>query len=164
MPTTSADHRLPIGKALSLADRLDTLAGIFLIGQAPTGDKDPFALRRAALGALRIMIEGELDLDLHKLLKSTVDGFTEFPGMTRIERLEAAVDHLNRYRGQMRSQLPRDDPTEAYINEALAALEAERSLGQDPFADEEEGGDGAEDGEEMWDDEEWEDEEFFEEE
>jgi glycyl-tRNA synthetase beta chain len=50
---------------LALADRLDTLIGIFAIGQAPSGAKDPFALRRAALGVLRILIEGELDLDLH---------------------------------------------------------------------------------------------------
>jgi glycyl-tRNA synthetase beta chain len=68
----------PTGCALSVADRLDTLIGIFLVGQAPTGDKDPFALRRAALGALRIMIEGELPLDLHKLLKSTVEGYEQF--------------------------------------------------------------------------------------
>ena len=56
------------GQALAIADRLDTLTGIFAIGQAPTGDKDPFGLRRAALGVLRIMIEHELDLDLHELI------------------------------------------------------------------------------------------------
>lgn len=56
------------GQALSIADKLDTLCGIFSIGEIPTGDKDPFALRRAALGALRIMIELELDLDLRQLL------------------------------------------------------------------------------------------------
>ncbi len=57
------------GQALALADRLDALVGIFAIGQAPTGDKDPFALRRAALGALRILVEGELDLDLETALQ-----------------------------------------------------------------------------------------------
>jgi glycyl-tRNA synthetase beta chain len=56
------------GQALAIADRLDTLTGIFAIGQPPTGDKDPFGLRRAALGVLRIMIEHELDLDLHELI------------------------------------------------------------------------------------------------
>ncbi|WP_297528128.1 glycine--tRNA ligase subunit beta [Thiohalobacter sp.] len=56
------------GRALAIADRLDTLVGIFAVGQAPTGDKDPFALRRAALGVLRILIECELDLDLEQLL------------------------------------------------------------------------------------------------
>ena len=56
------------GQALAIADRLDTLTGIFAIGQPPTGDKDPFGLRRAALGVLRIMIEHELNLDLHELI------------------------------------------------------------------------------------------------
>lgn len=59
-----------IGQAVAIADKLDTLVGIFGIGQAPTGDKDPFALRRAALGTLRIIIEQRLDLDLVDLLES----------------------------------------------------------------------------------------------
>jgi glycyl-tRNA synthetase beta chain len=58
LPTSAA------GMALAVADRLDTLTGIFGIGQPPSGDKDPFALRRAALGLLRIIIEGELNVDL----------------------------------------------------------------------------------------------------
>jgi len=57
-----------ISQTVALADRLDTLVGIFAIGQLPTGDKDPYALRRAALGVLRIMIENKIDLDLQKLL------------------------------------------------------------------------------------------------
>lgn len=57
------------GQVIALADKLDTLAGIFRIGQKPTASKDPFALRRAALGALRICIEGEIDLDLRKALQ-----------------------------------------------------------------------------------------------
>lgn len=56
------------GKILSLSDKLDTILGIFAIGQKPTGTKDPFALRRAALGVLRIIIEGDLALDLRELL------------------------------------------------------------------------------------------------
>ncbi len=56
-------------QSLAIADRLDTLVGIFAIGQTPTGDKDPFALRRAALGVLRILIENKLDLDLQHLIK-----------------------------------------------------------------------------------------------
>ncbi len=58
------------GQAVALADKLDTLTGIFGIGQPPTGSKDPFALRRAALGVLRILIEGELDIDLDKLVQA----------------------------------------------------------------------------------------------
>jgi glycyl-tRNA synthetase beta chain len=52
------------GRVLALADRLDTLAGAFALGKRPSGNKDPFALRRAALGLLRIIIEGGLELDL----------------------------------------------------------------------------------------------------
>ncbi len=62
-----AGDRLPesaAGRALALADRVDTLAGVFAAGQRPTGDKDPFGLRRAASGVLRIMMESGLDLDL----------------------------------------------------------------------------------------------------
>ncbi len=58
----------PIGQALSLAEKLDTLIGIFAIGQRPSGTKDPFALRRAALGVVRILIERNLDLNLYELL------------------------------------------------------------------------------------------------
>lgn len=56
------------GLAVGLADKLDTLAGIFEIGEKPTGAKDPFGLRRAAIGLLRILIEKRLDLDLRKLI------------------------------------------------------------------------------------------------
>ncbi len=56
-----------VGAAVALADKFDTLAGIFGIGQIPKGDKDPFALRRAAIGALRIITELELPLDLAEL-------------------------------------------------------------------------------------------------
>jgi glycyl-tRNA synthetase beta chain len=57
-----------IGQALGLADKIDTLVGIFAIEQRPTGTKDPFGLRRAALGVLRILLEGRLDLDLLEVL------------------------------------------------------------------------------------------------
>jgi glycyl-tRNA synthetase beta chain len=66
-----AGDSLPTGSCgicLALADRIDTLTGIFACGEAPSGDKDPYALRRAALGVLRILIEGEVDLDLRKLV------------------------------------------------------------------------------------------------
>lgn len=62
----------PTGQALALADKLDTLAGIFAIGMKPSGDKDPYGLRRAALGALRILIERQLSLDLQDLLHQAV--------------------------------------------------------------------------------------------
>jgi glycyl-tRNA synthetase beta chain len=56
------------GQTLALADKIDTLVGIFAIEQRPTGAKDPFGLRRAAVGVLRILLEGGLDLDLFELL------------------------------------------------------------------------------------------------
>ena len=60
------------GIALALADRLDSLAGIFSIGQQPSGSRDPFALRRASLGVLRIMLERNIDLDLADLLALSI--------------------------------------------------------------------------------------------
>ncbi len=66
-----------LGCILAIADRMDTLVGIFGIQQAPTGDKDPFALRRAALGILRIIIEKKLDLDLRELIEFSVKTYAE---------------------------------------------------------------------------------------
>lgn len=70
-----AGDKLPATKtgiALSIADKLDTIAGIFCIGQKPTGTKDPYGLRRAALGVLRTIIEHQLDLDLRRLVDGAV--------------------------------------------------------------------------------------------
>jgi glycyl-tRNA synthetase beta chain len=61
--------------AVAIADKLDSLVGIFGIGQAPKGDKDPFALRRAAIGALRIMVEKQLPLDLLDIIAASVATF-----------------------------------------------------------------------------------------
>jgi len=72
MPRFSGDQ-LPdslVSCSVALADKFDTLVGIFGIGQIPKGDKDPFALRRAAIGALRIIVEKDLDLDLEDLVKT----------------------------------------------------------------------------------------------
>ena len=60
-----------IGQILSISDKIDTLVGIFAIGQKPTGVKDPFALRRASLGILRTIIERNLDIDLLDLIKTS---------------------------------------------------------------------------------------------
>jgi glycyl-tRNA synthetase beta chain len=71
----SAGDALPMsnaGMALALADKLDTLAGIFAIGQKPSGTRDPFGLRRAAIGVLRLLIERRLDLDLRGLIERAV--------------------------------------------------------------------------------------------
>jgi glycyl-tRNA synthetase beta chain len=76
MPRFAGDE-LPAtatGQALAIADKLDTVVGIFGIGQPPTGSKDPFALRRAALGLLRIIIECQLPIDLEQALEQAKDG------------------------------------------------------------------------------------------
>ena len=81
-----AGDQLPrgaIAQSLALADRLDSLIGIFAIGEKPGGDKDPFALRRAALGVLRIIVENELPLDLRDLCQVAADGY--------FKKIEAAV-------------------------------------------------------------------------
>lgn len=83
-----AGDRLPetaTAAALGLADRLDTLVGIFGIGQPPTGSRDPFALRRASLAVLRILVEKNLDLDLRDCLALAADQYPDgviAPGTT----------------------------------------------------------------------------------
>ncbi|NQV86676.1 MAG: glycine--tRNA ligase subunit beta, partial [Woeseiaceae bacterium] len=62
----------PAGQLLALADKLDTLAGVFSLGKKPSGSRDPFGLRRAALGIVRILIEGGVDVDLKALIIEAV--------------------------------------------------------------------------------------------
>ena len=79
MPRFAGDE-LPkslVASAVALADKFDTLTGIFGIGQAPKGSADPFALRRAALGALRIIVEKNLPLDLEDLVKKSAALFSD---------------------------------------------------------------------------------------
>ena len=78
------------GRALAIADKLDTLVGIFAIGQAPTGDRDPFALRRSALGILRMMVEAELPLDLVEII-DVAAGAYETQGLTVDKEIREAV-------------------------------------------------------------------------
>jgi glycyl-tRNA synthetase beta chain len=72
MPRFSGDElpRTVVGQALALADRIDSIVGIFGIGKGPTGEKDPFALRRATLGVLRLIIEKRLNVDVRALIES----------------------------------------------------------------------------------------------
>ncbi len=77
MPRFAGDE-LPkgvVGQAVAIADKIDTLVGIFGIGQPPTGSKDPFALRRAALGVLRSLIEQKLELDLAQLIDESIAAY-----------------------------------------------------------------------------------------
>jgi glycyl-tRNA synthetase beta chain len=93
--------RNPVGLAVALADKLETLAGLFGIGQVPTGDKDPFALRRHALGVIRMLIEGGLPLDIHRLVDQAFAAFPADHGQSQAE-----VGHFLRERlvGYLREQ------------------------------------------------------------
>ncbi len=82
------------GLALALADRLDTLTGMFGIGQPPTGSKDPFALRRATLGVLRIIIEKQLDVDLKQLVTLAVEQHKAIKPADRAAIIKQVVDFM----------------------------------------------------------------------
>ena len=77
--------RQACGVALALADKLETLAGLFGIGQLPSGDKDPFALRRHALGVIRMLIERELPLDTEALVLLAFKAFGPQHGQAQAE-------------------------------------------------------------------------------
>ena len=100
-----------VGQVLALADRLDTLVGIFAIGQKPTGAKDPYGLRRAALGVLRIIVERELDLDLRALIHAAAQGYQGID-------VDAAAA---------------EEPVFDYMMERLRAYYADRGIGADVF-------------------------------
>jgi glycyl-tRNA synthetase beta chain len=112
-----AGDKLPqtkTGQALSLAEKLDTLIGLFGIGQPPTGVKDPFALRRAALGALRIVIENQLDLDLKMLLEQALNGLGDIA--TEQACVEEVLQYLfERLRGYAGEQGYQNDVFEAVL-------------------------------------------------
>jgi len=76
-----------ISCAVALAEKIDTLAGIFSAGLCPTGDKDPYALRRAALGVLRILIEHDLKLDIHTLTEFALSLFAHEFDKTKTQML-----------------------------------------------------------------------------
>ena len=82
LPKFSGDvlPQTAIGICLALADRLDTLVGIFAIDQAPTGSKDPFSLRRSAIGILRILIEKQLPINLVALVEQAIKGYSTAEG------------------------------------------------------------------------------------
>ena len=118
MPRFSGDElpQTPTGIAISLAERIDTLVGVFGIGMKPTGDKDPFALRRAALGALRILREHALPIDLRGLLGEAAAQLGE--RLTADDAVQAVYDFmLERLKGLY---LEADTPLDVF--EAVAAV------------------------------------------
>ncbi|MFM2066148.1 MAG: hypothetical protein RLZZ584_1057, partial [Pseudomonadota bacterium] len=111
------------GTVLALADKLETLVGLFGIGQLPSGDKDPFALRRHALGVIRILVEKNLPLELPELLAGAVPAFGE-----SIESPSAALAEF--FRDRLAVAL-RDQGYSAQEVDAVLALEPAR-LGDVP--------------------------------
>src|SRR5450830_1719853 len=93
----------PTGTAVALADKLETLVGIWAIGLAPTGDKDPFALRRHALGVLRMLLEKRLPLSISELLK---DAVAVFAGQAAFKApsSDVAAFFIDRLRGILRER------------------------------------------------------------
>ena len=102
------------GTALALADKMETMVGIWGIGLAPTGDKDPFALRRHALGVVRILIEKDLSLDLSQMLSQTQAAFDGIDAVKPdLSALQAFI--LDRLRAQLREQGHRVEAIEAVL-------------------------------------------------
>ncbi|MBC9073552.1 glycine--tRNA ligase subunit beta [Thauera sp. CAU 1555] len=119
-----AGDALPAGNvaaAVALADKLDALVGFFGIGMVPTGDKDPFALRRAALGVLRILMETPLPLELPALIAAAAAGFK--PGLLNAEGFAAQLQDfmLERLR-----HLLREGGRDGAVIDAVLALRPAR--------------------------------------
>lgn len=103
-----------IGRALAVADKLDALVGFFGIGQIPTGDKDPFGLRRAALGVLRILMEAPLPLDLGDLISISVESYP--PNLLTVEVRSPLYDFmLERLRNTLRDAGHAQDAVDAVL-------------------------------------------------
>lgn len=127
----------PCGQALAVADRIDTLIGIFGVGLRPTGAKDPYGLRRASIGVLRILIETPLDLDLRNLLSIAVAAYPSDILSADVE--EAALGYmLERLRGYYHDRGVAGDTVEAVLrsgvtiprdlDKRIAAVSAFRTL------------------------------------
>jgi glycyl-tRNA synthetase beta chain len=110
----------PAGRVLALTDKLDTLAGIFAIDRKPSGDKDPFGLRRAALGVLRTLIEGGIGLDLRAVLGEAVGAQPVDAEPGTVEALW--MFHMERLRGYYADRGIGNDRFEAVLHVALTDM------------------------------------------
>jgi glycyl-tRNA synthetase beta chain len=115
-PRFAGDHlpSNPVGVVVALADKLETLVGMFGIGNLPTGDKDPFALRRHALGVVRMLTEKKLSLELDALLHASVPAFGE--------KISDATPALSEFFYDRLAGLLRDHGYSAQEVEAVLAL------------------------------------------
>lgn len=133
------------GSAVALADRLDTLTGIFGIGQIPSGSKDPFALRRASLGILRILVEGKHQTSLKELIQSALalhSGVTEAEDETSDKLLNYLLDRFSAWFSDLHiatecfqavRALGLDDPADIYAR-VLAVSEFSKSSNAEALA------------------------------
>lgn len=110
------------GQAVAVADKLDTVVGIFGIGQKPTGDKDPFALRRASLGILRTLIERELDLDLVALIEESIATLGD-----RLENDNVASDVADFFMGRYQTMY-RDQGVSTRVIRSVLAVTPRRPM------------------------------------
>jgi glycyl-tRNA synthetase beta chain len=119
MPRHAGDElpRTRVGTAVSLAEKLDTLTGIFAIGESPSGDKDPYALRRAALGALRILREQRLRVPLWAVLQIANNRLEE------PLRSEHTVDAVHAFMMERLRGIYLDEGTDAGVFNAVLAVE-----------------------------------------
>ncbi|MFW2390738.1 MAG: glycine--tRNA ligase subunit beta, partial [Polyangiales bacterium] len=101
-----ADDGVPgqaVGAVVAIADRIDTLVGCFGIGLVPSGSADPFALRRAALGIIRIALEGPIDVDLRWLVDQGYEAYTGDAKLAPADELRGSLDAF--FRGRIRAML-----------------------------------------------------------
>jgi glycyl-tRNA synthetase beta chain len=132
----------PTGVCLALAERIDTLTGIFGIKQSPTGSRDPFALRRASLGVLNILVDREIQLDLSQVIGEAYDNFESLP-VPREELIQQVQSYLiDRFRAWFESEgtavevfravrsVEKDSPYEIYRR-----VQAVRSFAETAAAD-----------------------------
>ncbi|RGE46044.1 glycine--tRNA ligase subunit beta [Comamonas testosteroni] len=107
-----------VGVVVALADKLETLVGMFGIGNLPTGDRDPFALRRHALGVIRMLVEKDLELDLETLLVSTLPAFGD--------KIQDATPQLVEFIYDRLANMFREQGYSAQEIEAVLALHPQR--------------------------------------
>ena len=131
----------PVAQAVALADKLETLAGMFGVGALPTGDRDPFGLRRHAIGVIRILIERQLAVTLRELVDAA---FATFAGIDAVKdaRAELAEFVYDRLRGYLRDQGSSAlqvaavvDARPDAIDDLPARLAAVRAFGELPEAE-----------------------------
>jgi glycyl-tRNA synthetase beta chain len=123
----------PVGVAVALADKIDTLVGFFAIDERPTGSRDPFALRRAALGVIRLVVENNLAIPLRQLFGYAFDQIGVQDGLSKPETTDALLDFLaDRLKVHLREQGVRHDLITAVfalgdeddLNRLIARVEA----------------------------------------